>query len=709
MNRPAPRIVATLAIALLLALGATAAESLSLLLQKGIYAEETERNLDAAIRIYEQITAEGAANRALAAQAQYRLAVCYQKKGNNEQAIAALNDLLKQIPADAALAPKAREALSLLGAAPSDTVTIRRVPAPASHLYSVSRDGRFILYGPKDTYDLAVYETATGKTWTAFRGSRDALIASAIFSPDGRRIACTRSSIIHVAGIDGSEAKQVYKIAEPRVVWVAGWSPIGDQIVVRHWLPGSPPASGLGILDLGTGKMRELRCEPQPYARFAPELSATGRYLAYQAGSTKSRRQILLIDLETGNETTLVEREVETVIGWTPGDTKVLFTSDRTGAMSLWAIAVRNGNPVGEPELIRANFGDPAAVAVTTDGKVYYSERQPTDLIHLAAVDFAVGEVIRAPRRATLRFPGAQTAPVWSDDGQRLMIGIQRGGHFLSVALSSGEETDFPAGTAFGRYPIQRLAWSQAGGFLLVQSVLIAAGRSGIHRFELGSGKSDPLVLTESGLNWNSHPRLSPDGNAFYYTHREFTPPDADNHQDWKDVIIRHDLRDHQEAIVHTPAEKLQIWWPFELSPDGTRMALITSDQRGTSDDEQFTVTIKEVSLSGGASRELVRMPPRENIVSAAWTPDGKRIVYIREPAGTGGKPNGPAEVWSVALDSGERVKARLSLPGLREIVIHPDGRQVALRTTSGVRYDIWVLEGLTPKLALHRASVPEN
>ena len=71
---------------------APAAESLSVLLQKAIYAEETEGNLDSAIKLYEQIATEGAANRALIAQAQYRLAVCFQKQGKKELAVAAFNE-----------------------------------------------------------------------------------------------------------------------------------------------------------------------------------------------------------------------------------------------------------------------------------------------------------------------------------------------------------------------------------------------------------------------------------------------------------------------------------------------------------------------------------------------------------------------------------------------------------------------------------------
>ena len=124
---------------------ARAAESFSLLLQKGIFAEETEGNLDAAIKIYQQITAEAATNRSVVAQAQYRLGVCYQKKGNKAQAISILNDLLKQFPAEAALGQKARDLLADLGQTPSSNITIRRVLTDASGVRGVlTADGKYI-------------------------------------------------------------------------------------------------------------------------------------------------------------------------------------------------------------------------------------------------------------------------------------------------------------------------------------------------------------------------------------------------------------------------------------------------------------------------------------------------------------------------------------------------------------------------------------
>lgn len=77
---------------------ARAAESLSVLLQKGILAEETEGNLEAAIKIYEGIFKEGEANRSLVAQAQYRLGVFQLKKGKKDHAVSTFRNLMNNFP-----------------------------------------------------------------------------------------------------------------------------------------------------------------------------------------------------------------------------------------------------------------------------------------------------------------------------------------------------------------------------------------------------------------------------------------------------------------------------------------------------------------------------------------------------------------------------------------------------------------------------------
>src|SRR5947208_12233716 len=74
------------------------AASLSELLEKGIYSEETKGDVDAAMKLYEQIVAEGKGGQAVAAQAEYRLGVCYYKKKNYAKATATFEKLIKDYP-----------------------------------------------------------------------------------------------------------------------------------------------------------------------------------------------------------------------------------------------------------------------------------------------------------------------------------------------------------------------------------------------------------------------------------------------------------------------------------------------------------------------------------------------------------------------------------------------------------------------------------
>jgi hypothetical protein len=83
--------------------------ALTELLEKGIYAEETKGDLDAAIALYQQLVNDSKANQRLAAQAQFRLASCLLKKNRNAEATAAFEKLIKEFPGEKELIAKARE------------------------------------------------------------------------------------------------------------------------------------------------------------------------------------------------------------------------------------------------------------------------------------------------------------------------------------------------------------------------------------------------------------------------------------------------------------------------------------------------------------------------------------------------------------------------------------------------------------------------
>jgi len=241
-------------------------------------------------------------------------------------------------------------------------------------------------------------------------------------------------------------------------------------LLTQVW-SGEEGSTAIGWLEVKTGTMKEIK-RWKPASQMTMRLSWSGRYLACRLGKGgESQRKISVIDTESGSDTILIEREVQDVVGWFPGDESFLFSSSRSGATGLWGISLRDGKPAGEPELLKSNVGEISPYTFTREGSFYYTEGKPSEDVYVATVDFQTGEILERPRRlAPDRMPGLQSHPVWSKDGQKLMFVVQQGQRrFISVSMAGGERKEFPVEEAFSS-PLEQYDWSQdgarrAGGF----------------------------------------------------------------------------------------------------------------------------------------------------------------------------------------------------------------------------------------------------
>jgi tetratricopeptide (TPR) repeat protein len=374
---------ALLVAAILPLVAAAASESPSLLLQKGIYAEEIERNLDSAIKIYEQIAAESAANRAVVVEAQYRLAVCYQKQGKKEQAVKLLNELVQQAPADVVLRTKAREILTQLGVSLSDSVSMRKVATLAPGWFvAASPDGRFLAYQPSDSPDVQVYELATGKIRTIAKGNKNDHVYDASFSPSGTFLAYTLNGLhVWIARVDGTQparkllehGKPGAKYANPALVWTIDWSSDASQLFVGSAASKGDPVV-ITAVDVTSGSTREVTRIPNATRRGGSALSSDGQFLAVRKGPA-GQGKIVVVDLKTGQEATLVESPDPFLVGWASGSARLAFNEGHARSNNqLWAVPVSNGKKKGEPEIVMGDLGALHDGLLTRDGSIYYSE-----------------------------------------------------------------------------------------------------------------------------------------------------------------------------------------------------------------------------------------------------------------------------------------------------------------------------------------------
>ncbi|MDA1278375.1 MAG: hypothetical protein O2960_30650, partial [Verrucomicrobia bacterium] len=572
----------------------------------------------------------------------------------------------------------------------SETAAIRKLGVPPGRILSVSPDGRYVGFMPRENYNVDVYETNTGKTWTAVKGTaKKSAWAGVVFSADSSQIAYTLNESIYTAKLDGTGAKEIYKGEKDSYVWLVDWLLDSRKLIAVL----SADTDQIGTIAIDGGEFTEIKRLEKGVNVNAARLSSNGRYLAIRVGGDgKQRTNISVIEIESNVQSTVIEGNVGTLVGWEPGDSGILFLSDRAGITGLWRINAQPNEPVGNPELLKANLGDASMHRVCRDGSIYFSEQKSSMDAYVLAADFQTGEVLNQPRPATERFTGMKGVPVWSKDGKKLMFVVAHGEkRFAALSLDSGEYQEFPVAKIFTS-PLQKYAWSADNSVMYIQSYL--AGQShGIHRYEIASGATETFVKQhKDGKGWNCHPRLSPNGKSLYYTRRIFKEGN-----EWKDHIVRHDLPSGQEEIVAELAEKINIWWPFELSPDGTRLALVMSDQFKNDD---FTVALRILPLAGGAAKELFRTAPRENINSLSWTPDGKRLVFTKQFESDEKRTDDKSELWSLDIESGKTVQIGLHLPRMREVSVHPDGRRVVLQAGSsdGNGQDVWVMEDLLLK-----------
>lgn len=85
-------------------------------LQKGLFEEEANHNLPAAIQLYHSVVAQFEKDRRLAATAVFRLGECYRKQGDTNASVAQYQRVLSDFPDQTELIPLSRQNLLALGA-----------------------------------------------------------------------------------------------------------------------------------------------------------------------------------------------------------------------------------------------------------------------------------------------------------------------------------------------------------------------------------------------------------------------------------------------------------------------------------------------------------------------------------------------------------------------------------------------------------------
>ncbi len=471
------------------------------------------------------------------------------------------------------------------------------------------------------------------------------------------------------------------------------WSPDGTWIAVSLRRPDF--TAQIGLIAVSNGALRVLKSVDWrgPTRMF---FSPDSRDVAFDlpVSENSSERDVFVLAVDESREVPAVSHPSnDLVMGWTPDGRHLLFASDRSSAMGLWAQGFVERTPQGAPNLVKPDIGNVSPLGITRSGALYLRVRASPSDIEVESIDLTTGKQTAPPVRPIQRFTGSNMQPTWSPDGTSLGYVSVRGEEFV-VAIRSTE-----TGNVRELHPRPRvgnlagLTWAPDGGSFAVLGADLK-GRYGVFRIDARSGDVVPIMfpnddLSGEGFFW------SPDGGRMYYHSRRCAIYERDLTSGNERILVSGKTRANDTVVVPDGC-----MGHISLSPDGQWIASYRSEASGQS------AVVVLIPVDGGEPRDLLRVnqPEWVNGTSRPWTPDGRGILVQKMT-----KPDGAtSELWLVPIDGAAPRKldfdANRVMPyaGGR-IKLHPDGHQLVFVSGNKLSMEVWALENFLPAAPARR------
>jgi Tol biopolymer transport system component len=478
-------------------------------------------------------------------------------------------------------------------------------------------------------------------------------------------------------------------------VEVRGWSPDGKSFMaVNEPDEGGPQLLRIPVDGGQPHLVRTLTSWPG-LVDFTPD----GRSLIYDRAVEvdDENRDIYLLDLVAEREYAIIQSPAnDQLLGWIPGSSNILFSSDRSGTTGVWSQHVENGRAEGAPVLVKPDFWRAKPIGFTKDGTFYYSVQSSGPNVWTATMDMATGAVGEA-----------EPIPLpWPISGNRLLFGWSSDGRALSVllnteltvrSLATGESRTY---TSLPRYyPMGPMRWSADGSAIFWRARVafdpVLGATFGLLRFDLGTGQArvfDVPVREREEFNGFD---LLPDGNSAVVRRRtapEFTTD--------RQSLVRLSLLDLKTGAERELFELRGSTLGFAVSPDGSRVAVsqLAPADRGPGGTPRASSEFFVIPLSGAPEpRKVATGPVRGPGGGLSWEPSGEALIHVTNEE-TQAPGSGPLVRYAdrFALDGSPLQTIRLTIPerarGLG--VLSPTANRLAFRAGEEA-YELWALEGL--------------
>ncbi|MCK4337587.1 MAG: PD40 domain-containing protein, partial [Candidatus Aminicenantes bacterium] len=381
MKKTRSHLVIILAMALVLApayLAAQGSQSADVLFGAALHQEEVAGDYEAAIETYKKLLAEYPDNRPLAARAQFRIGICYEKLGLKE-AENAFQKVVDNYPDQAEIVKAAKEKLSILQKARAiiekkdKGIKMTEIPIdPEKNAYSfISPDGKKLAY-VSVLGDIWVSDIASGKDVQLTQ--TPAFDYWCFWSPDSQKIAyLDASNNLYVVSAQGGPPKTLIKmdadfIKEKGGFFPTSWSP--DSQEINCWIF----KKGLFAIPISGGEWKDVfkySSPEQEEVYYGLLLSPNEEYLAYSENS--GNKDIYIMPADGGESAQITNHPAQDLAyQWSYDGRWLLFMSNRNGKDEPWIIGIspdgkREGEPFQIPFLLTT---DVTSFSWTKDGQI---------------------------------------------------------------------------------------------------------------------------------------------------------------------------------------------------------------------------------------------------------------------------------------------------------------------------------------------------
>jgi serine/threonine-protein kinase len=578
--------------------------------------------------------------------------------------------------------PRPGRVPTALGSVPSWVV--RKVIFPEAGLQGKpSADGR-LFSGTDRAGNLVVIELKTGKTR---RLTTDAVISdegnqhaeSSAISADDRFVAYTWYALdgkyeLRIIDMEGKHPRVLLRSDAVDYALPLEWS--RDGLSILSVLTSPDLSVRLALVSTADGTVRLIK----DLGRFAPQyasLSPDSRFAVYDApqSASVSARDIFIIGSDGSGERRLVAHPANDVDPVWTLDGRVLFASDRSGAVDLWSVGVEAGFARDEPQIVHRNIGHTRLHGLTDTGSYFFE--LTVGAVDVYDADFAGGGV-KNPRIVPTTFSGSNLGSVWSPDGRRLAYSSRRGLPFTRGSttlvirdVEKREEREItPAMNSF----LPR-SWLPDGRHILTTGVN-PSGRWGNYQADVDTGRFTPIVVSERSSRDEEigFGESMPDGRILYY------------HGGRHAFVARNLQTGAEEQLLDLRSEGVDLkGGSYKFAQDGQTLGFTAFTHMG----DTWTSSISFKVLGGGPRRDLASAKAPVTVLFQDWSPDGQSILFTRDEPG-----NGQRSLWRVSIHGGDPERLGLSMEGLRDVRVRPDGTKLTF-TAGWPRKELWVIENV--------------